>query len=481
MYSSYRSSMSSSRKSRRPDRPQEGVGTGRDPQHREHAGAGLAAQGEGERLDDDGEADRAPGVDDWAWRRGRRYGTVLVDLERRRVVDLLDDRTAASLADWLTTHPGVTVLTRDRSETYADGARRGAPGAVQVADRWHLAKNLGEAVEALLDRHRRHLRQLPWPAAPPAAPRPGPSLPAGAPAGRARGRPPGPRLTQPETLQATRRAKRLARYEQLLALRAQGEPIAAAARAVGIGERTAHRWLASGRFPERKQRRRGPGPLDPYRPYLDAQWAAGRRRGIVLWRALGAQGYTGSLPSVYTYLYRLRGRDERAARGPGAPPPPAGVPPGGPPEGDPARPSPPDVAPRVRPRQVRGLMLRPAGELDDAERQYLTALHERCPDTRAASRLAQEFLGLLRQRPTAAEAASGLAAWLAAADASGPPELRRFAAGLRRDREAVEAALSSPWSNGQTEGQVHRLKALRRQMYGRGKLDLLRRRLLRAA
>lgn len=102
---------------------------------------------------------RAVGIDDWAWRKGHHYGTIVVDLERHKVVDLLPDREADTVAQWLAEHPEIEVVSRDRSAAYADAARRGAPQALQAADRWHLLENLGQAVRTALDRHGPTLRE----------------------------------------------------------------------------------------------------------------------------------------------------------------------------------------------------------------------------------------------------------------------------------------------------------------------------------
>jgi len=93
---------------------------------------------------------RVAGIDDWAWKKGTSYGTMIVDLERRQVVDVLADRSAQSTAEWLRRHPEVEVVSRDRAGLYADGARQGAPQARQIADRFHLLQNFREAVERQL-------------------------------------------------------------------------------------------------------------------------------------------------------------------------------------------------------------------------------------------------------------------------------------------------------------------------------------------
>ena len=102
---------------------------------------------------------RVVGIDDWAWRRGRRYGTIVCDLERRRVLALLPGRSSAPVRDWLAAHPHIAVVSRDRAGPYAEAARSGAPAAIQVADRWHLLVNASEALRSVVARHQTQIQE----------------------------------------------------------------------------------------------------------------------------------------------------------------------------------------------------------------------------------------------------------------------------------------------------------------------------------
>lgn len=406
------------------------------------------------------ETPRVLGVDDWAWRRGQRYGSILVDLERRRPVDLLPDRTADLLASWLREHPGTEVVSRDRAGAYADGARRGAPDAVQVADRFHLLANVGELLERVLGTRRAALRRAATAidaaareGGPPAAE--GPATPA-APPGRVR----------VQGRQQERRAQRLARYEAVVALDRQGHSQSAIGRQTGLGRRTVRRYLRAGAFPERAAPSARPTMLAPHEQYLRTRWTEGCHNAHQLWRDLRDRGFPGQPAIVRRYVARWRPR-------PGRPGPPAREAVA---DDIPLTPPPRHPTPVPSPRQARWLLLRASETLTPEECTYRAALLDAEPAIREARQLAADFGALVRTRD-----GPGLTAWLDRADASRLPEIRSFAAGIRRDRAAVDAALSSVWSNGQTEGQVNRLKALKRQMYGRAKLDLLRKRFLYAA
>src|SRR5262249_9108811 len=259
---------------------------------------------------------RVLSVDDWAFRRGRIYGTILVDLERHRPVDLLPDRTSETVADRLRRRPGVGIASRDRGGAYAEGIRQGAPDAVQVADRFHLLKNLGDALEAFLLRKQAILRQaaqMTWTAttAPTGHPQ---ALVASAPAG---GAPPLgedvrqastgrlPRTSRAQREQEARRGRRLARYEAVRAHAQSGMTQREIARVVGLARGTIRRYLRAEAFPEHGPRQR-PSKLRPYEPYLRAEWDAGIQDAAVLWRALAAQGYTGCASHVRHYLGRWR-------------------------------------------------------------------------------------------------------------------------------------------------------------------------------
>lgn len=382
---------------------------------------------------------RVLGVDDWAWRKGQRYGTLLVDLERHRVLDLLPDRDPETLAAWLRAHPGVDVISRDRAGAYAEGATRGAPDAIQVADRFHLLRNLTDAVLTVVDRHRRLLRMTARAQSTDAVSRSPPPADEGAADATPR--------TRDARAKAAVRARRLAQYQRVVALHAAGLTGVAIAREVGLVRQTVMRWLRAGDFPERRTAPRRRLAIDEHAEYLRRRWADGCRSVQRLWRELRKRGFRGGRSAtgawIRTHLGQGRGRVEITA---------------------PAR------APSAR--RVAWLLTAADQRLSAGERRYLDALCAASPELTSVQVEAHAFAQLVRTRD-----ADRLTSWLAhAADGS----LAAFARGLRRDEAAVRAALTEPWSNGQVEGQVHRLKLVKRTMYGRAGFALLRRRVLAA-
>jgi len=445
-----------------------GVAVGGAPGARLLASLGIAVSGDTLRRVVGGaalpEADtpRVLGVDDWSLKKGRTYATILVDLERRRPIDLLPDASAEGLAAWLKAHPGVEIICRDRGGAYADGARQGAPEAVQVADRWHLLANLGEMLERLLARHHAALRAVPAEAPPGddvAAP---PSAEAALPA-EAVGGPP-PLVRRAERERQARDARREARYREIHALRERGYGVRAICRHLHLHQATVRKYLDAPSCPHPAQRPGRARRITPYLPYLRERWDAGERRAEVLWAEIRARGFPGAWRRVREQLTIWR-REARRATG--------GV------DGAGRRPAPPPPLPRGKrraPRQVAAWLTRATDALTPPQRAYLAALEEVCPAIRTVRPLAQAFARLIRTRDD-----TGLAAWLAEAEACAVSEVRDFAAGLRRDQAAVQAALDHAWSSGQVEGQINKLKLVKRSMYGRAGLPLLRRRFLLAS
>jgi transposase len=385
----------------------------------------------------------ALGVDDWARRKGRSYGTILVDLDLQQVIDLLPDRTAETLAAWLREHPEVMVVTRDRAGAYAEGIRLGAPQALQVADRFHLVKNVTDALERYLTRQHAALRRA--------------TLTSEAVARSADT----PEDTAPSSSreQPARRARRLARYEEVIALHALAVSDRVIAARVGVSVRTVQRWLHHGQFPERRRRAERPGQLAPFAPYLRERWEAGCHNATRLWHELRERGFRGSYTSMALYVAPWRGEGYRY-RG----------------QSQMRRGSSPPTDTNYPPRQVCWLLLRPCDELTDDERAYLARLHVACPQAACVAGFVAQFAAVLREHDV-----EGLYAWLRCAEESGIAEMQAIARGLWLDRDGVEAAVATEWSNGQTEGQVNRLKTTKRAMYGRAKFDLLRQRILHAA
>jgi transposase len=395
------------------------------------------------------------GVDDWAARKRQTYGTVLIDLERRRPLALLPDREAKTFALWLQAHPGVGVITRDRSKAYADGARQGAPEAIQVADRFHLLQNLAEALDQVFNAHGNALEAVN------AALRQAPVAQSDGTVALPVPPPPLPRTAR--ELAHQRQARRLALHQQIWALHQQGWPGWAIAQQLGIGKNTVYRYRRMETLPERKRRTdRGRSILTPYTPYLLERWNAGCRDAVRLFRELQPRGYAGSYVTVARYTQRLRqaqGQPPRQRR-PRQTLPPVAAP----------------AAPHLTARRATWLVLRRPERQDEDEAAQLAQLRAQHPEVATAIALAQDFVWLVRERQP-----DQLDPWLAQAAESPLVPLQRFAKGLRDDYDAVKAGITLPWSNGPVEGHINRLKMLKRQMFGRAKLDLLQQRFLLAA
>jgi transposase len=236
---------------------------------------------------------RVLGTDDFAWHKGDHYGTILVDLQAHRPVDLLPDREAETFAAWLREHPGVQVVSRDRASAYAEGAKKGAPNAIQVADRYHLVANLRDTLQQLLDRERQYLpllqeRERAMQQEPSGVmasmehqvQREDAHLEAGE----------GASLTRAQTLRQMRRDKRYQRYQRVVDLRQQGFGRRAIARETGLSRNTVRRYLEADTFPEQGLRRKRRSLLDPYLPYLRERWDAGCQNAAQLARELQNRG-----------------------------------------------------------------------------------------------------------------------------------------------------------------------------------------------
>ena len=387
------------------------------------------------------EAPRVIGVDDWAYCKGQRYGTLIVDLERHTPIDLLQDREADTLTTWLKAHPGIEVIARDRAAAYADAAHRGAPQAVQVADRWHLLNNLQEAAQRFLTQHSNVLKQAgdkTREAQGEAAPFAWGSLLASA------------ELTQRQE----NRAKRERLMQEILRLQRQGFSQRRIASELGVSRSCVVAYLQEG-VPNDTRMQRG-SRLDPFIPYLHRRWLEGCRTATHLFLEVQTRGYAGSKGMVRRYVKNLRKRLDLM------------------------------TAPQQRRfleatalfkrpsvRKAAWWLLQCPESLSEDQQAFLGKLIVLCPEAETFRQLGLEFKRMVRERDAAA-----FSKWLEEAQMSDVRVLKCFALGLRQDLAAVVAALNSQWSNGQTEGQVNRLKFLKRQMFGRANFDLLRARVL---
>lgn len=386
---------------------------------------------------------REVGVDDFALRRGHVYGTVLIDMRTHRPVDLLPDRTADSLAAWLACHPGIRIVCRDRAGAYADAAARGAPHAVQVADRWHLWHNLGQAVERVVARHRAALRPAQVlsitdtdattsTTSAPSAPAPTSS------------RPPAPHERTDRTARRTRD-----RHRQIHDLLNQDVSLRSIATQLHLSRGTVRRF-ARATDPEQLLVRNATGyrasMLEPHKPYLHQRWEQGFRNATHLHAELVARGYAGGATIVRGYIRQLRVTAPTTM----TPPTPT-----------------PSAPPPVR--QATSWLMTNPDHLDTEHSRQLAAILNRSPELATLADHVRRFAHMICHR-----AGTHLAEWITSAKATTISELRSFVTGLERDFDAVLAGLTLPYSSGPVEGQVNRIKMIKRQMFGRANFDLLR-------
>lgn len=375
-------------------------------------------------------APRVLGVDEFAFRKGCTYGTVLVDVEAGRVVDVLADRTSETFADWLRAHPGVEIVCRDRATAYTRAVKEAAPQALEVADRWHLLQNLSAAVEKTCHQHRRCLRKHIDDAAP---------------------EPPEPMLQElpPPSLPPTQIIERTQhRHTDVHRLVNAGWTISAIGRRLNLDRKTVRRFrdtdldqlLASAR------ERRPAGVLEPFKPYLNARFTetSGQVSGSRLFLEIRERGYLGSRQVVRRHLTALRSGTAQPVR--------ADIP---------------------SPRKITSWIMRPRETLTASQQRRLLEVRLACPDITRACDLARAFADLVRNRR-----GHLLNDWIRQAEQDAPQPISGFAGFLRRDLDAVTAGLTLTWSSGVVEGHVNRVKTLKRAMYGRASFTLLRTRIL---
>jgi len=380
---------------------------------------------------------RVLGVDDWAFRKGKTYGTILVDLETKTVLDLLHNREKESLVEWLKERPEIEVISRDRGGPYAEAAREGAPQAIQVADRYHLAHNLTETLERIMRRRFPDIQKILTPLQ---------LLPLDEDLP----------LKYHDAAREVTYQKKMATYEQVIALQQQGYNVGQIADHLRMGRQRVRRLLKGP--PERTIHKHPSPKLSPWKSYLRNRFFEdGCRNSLDLYREIHSQGYDGCMTIVVNYVTKLRQQiGEPSTAGPVTRTQPTLA---------------NDALPT--PRQSAWWFYLPYEHLREKQQNQLQQLRSHDNELNTAYQLAQQFRNLLNRHSS-----TGFDQWLEEALACDIAEIRSFARGLVRDEKAVRAGLDLPWSQGQVEAQVHRLKLIKRLSYGRAKFDLLRVRVL---
>lgn len=378
---------------------------------------------------------RVMGVDDWAIRKRHTYGTILVDLEKHQVIDLLPDRKPETLVAWLQAHPGVEIFSRDRGQEYIDGITQGAPDAIQVADRFHLLNNLLEVVERLFKRCHKELHQAEKQCVR---------------VENIDNAPAGAHADDMSVVKEPPKTYSQARFEEVKALQKRGLNRCEIARQVGLDRRTVGKYFLLEEPPKRSKQMGSSSKALPYLDYVQRRMNEGCYNVKVLWGELLENGYSGSYASLWRLMHGRLGLGilKKSSSSPCK-----------------------DI--NFSPRQAAWVCIRPETELKEPQKTFQKALLQGSDEITTAFHLAQDFRKMVEEKQ-----ADQFVSWLAQAEQSKIVEFERFAESLRADYTAVKAALSYEWSSGQVEGQVNRLKLIKREMYGRANFALLRRRVL---
>jgi transposase len=402
---------------------------------------------------------RVAGIDEWAWRKGLDYGTIIVDLERRRVVGLLANRSASSSATWLRAHPELEFVNRDRVGLYADAVRQGAPHARQIADRVHILKNFRETIERQLGRYEAPIRKTD-----------GPYDENDTDATNPVGRPDQPfsSLTKEQLQLGRTDAGRRAQFDQVRALYESGITARVIAQTLGLGIRRVRRWVCRIDFPERNVMAPKLSTPAYFGTFLARSWAAGTTKIRQLFSDIRHRGYTGSYSHVARFVapWRAASSSKKDIADRNSSDEDARTPPR-------VRTLDPMTGRQISPVTAAALCVKPRGQMTERQLANPIALKKTSTDFCTMRHLAMRLQALLKTGKV-----KELEAWLSDAHSSDIHGMRRFVRTVRHDIEAIRNAVLEPWSNGQAAGQINRLKTLKRAMYGRAGIDLLRARML---
>src|SRR5260370_33634804 len=310
---------------------------------------------------------RVLGIDDFAWKKRFTYGTILVDLERRKIIDVLPDRESATVETWLKEHPEVDIVSRDRGKEFAKAATLGAPQAQQVVDRFHMVRNLAEVLQKILAHCRAEVRQedagqlLPHKAVE------GLTRPLPSPATWQQRTPP-----HIEVAHQARQASRDDRFRQMTALRAHGLTQAAIAKRMGMSEKAVRNWLKRGVAPTWKRQFRRLSRFDPYAEYVLHRWQAGLHEGKQLYEEIRAQGFRATVRILPRFVQALT--DEPQA---------IPLPEASPPE-------------RFSANKATWLFIRDPRDLTTEEQAELALICQRTATAHRSSHLTQQSMSMLR-------------------------------------------------------------------------------------